>query len=171
MRALIEVLRRVASLFHRRELEDRLSEEIQFHVDQQIAENLRTGLSPDDARRQALIRFGGVERVREQTRDEFRAAPLEHLARDVRYGLRSLRRNPGFTAMAVLSLAIGIGANTAIFGVAYAVLFRQSPLAHPEALVNVYGGDGAQQFNPMSYPDIEDLRRGTTQVFSGVAAS
>jgi len=171
MRALAEVVRRVGSLFRRREIEDRLAEEIRFHVEQQIAEQLHAGLSPDEARRQALIRFGGVEQVREQTRDEFRAAPLEHLARDVRYGLRSLRRHPGFTAMALLSLAIGIGANTAIFGVAYAVLFRQSPLADPDTLVNVYEAETPGQFNPMSYPNIEDLRRGTTQVFSGMAAS
>ena len=129
MRALAEVVRRFGSWFRRRELEDRLSEEIRFHVEQQIEEHLRAGMAPDEARRLAMIRFGGIEHVREQTRDEFRAAPLEHLARDVRYGLRSLRRHPGFTAMAVLSLAMGIGANAAIFGVAYAVLFRQSPLA------------------------------------------
>jgi hypothetical protein len=171
MRALREVVRRFGSWFRRRELEDRLSEEIRFHVEQQIEEHLRAGMAPDEARRLAMIRFGGVEHVREQTRDEFRAAPLEHLARDVRYGLRSLRRHPGFTAMAVLSLAMGIGANAAIFGVAYAVLFRQSPLADPDTLVNIYEAESAGQFNPMSYPNIEDLRRGTTQVFSGIAAS
>ena len=102
----------------RRELEDRLEDEIRFHVEQQTEKNRRAGMTPDEARRQALIRFGGVEQVRERTRDEFRAAPIENLARDVRYGLRSLRRHPGFSAMAVLSLAIGIGANATIFGVA-----------------------------------------------------
>src|SRR5687768_8497192 len=167
MRTLTEVWRRLRWLGRRWEIEHRLDDEIRFHVEQQVEKNQRAGMSPDEARRQALIRFGGVEQVREQTRDEFRAAPLEHLARDVRYGLRSLRRHPGFTAMAVLSLAIGIGANTAIFGVAYAVLFRQSPLADPETLVNIYESDS----NPMSFPNIEDLRRGTTHVFSGIAAS
>jgi hypothetical protein len=72
--------------------------------------------------------------------------------------------------MAVLSLAIGIGANTTIFGWRYALLFRQSPLADPDTLVNIYEGE-AGQFIPLSYPNIEDLRRGTTQVFSGIAAS
>src|SRR5688572_5848462 len=171
MGAIADVLRRLRALVHRRELEERLDDEIRFHVEQQIEKNQRAGMAPAEARRQALIRFGGVEQVREQTRDQFRAAPLEHLARDVRYGLRSLRRHPGFTAMAVLSLAIGIGANTAIFGVAYAVLFRQSPLADPGTLVNIYEAESVGQFNPMSYPNIEDLRRGTTQVFSGIAAS
>ena len=142
MRALVDAWRRLRSLGRRRELEDRLDDEIRFHVEQQIEKNQRAGLTSTEARRQAMIRFGGVEQTRERTRDEFRAAPLEHLVRDVRYGLRSLRRHPGFTAMAVLSLAIGIGANTAIFGVAQAMLFRKSPLAHSETLVNVYGGDG-----------------------------
>ena len=167
MRALIEVWRRLRWLGRRREIEDRLDDEIRFHVEQQIEKNQRAGMSPDEARRQAFVRFGGVEQARERTRDEFRAAPLEHLARDVRYGLRSLRRHPGFTAMAVLSLAIGIGANAAIFGVAHAVLFRQSPLTDPDTLVNIYESES----NPMSYPNIEDLRRGTTDVFSGIAAS
>ena len=128
----------------RQELEDRLDDEIRFHVEQQTEKNRRAGMTPDEARRQALIRFGGVEQVRERTRDEFRAAPIENLARDVRYGLRSLRRHPGFSAMAVLSLAIGIGANATIFGVAHAVLFRQSPLADPDTLVNIYEAEGAR---------------------------
>ena len=171
MGALADVLRRLRSLGRRRELEDRLDDEIRFHVEQQTEKNRRAGMTPDEARRQALIRFGGVEQVRERTRDEFRAAPIENLARDVRYGLRSLRRHPGFSAMAVLSLAIGIGANATIFGVAHAVLFRQSPLADPETLVNIYEAEGGRGFNPMSHPNIEDLRKGTTHVFRGIAAS
>jgi putative ABC transport system permease protein len=171
MSALADVLRRLRSLGRRRELENRLDDEIRFHVEQQIEKNRRAGMPPDEARRQALIRFGGVEQVRERTRDEFRAAPIENLARDVRYGLRSLRRHPGFSAMAVLSLAIGIGANAAIFGVAHAVLFRKSPLDHLETLVNVYETEGGRGFNPMSHPNIEDLRKATTQIFSGIAAS
>ena len=112
----------------RRELEDRLDDEIRFHVEQQTEKNRRAGMAPDEARRQALIRFGGVEQVREGTRDEFRGAAIESAARDVRYALRALRRHPGFSAMAMLSLAIGIGANTAIFGIVRATLFHQSPL-------------------------------------------
>jgi predicted permease len=171
MGRLTETLRRLRSLSRRRELDDRLDDEIRFHVEQQIEKNRRAGMGPDEARRQALIRFGGVEQARERTRDEFRAAALENLARDVRYGLRSLRRHPGFSAMAVLSLAIGIGANSAIFGVVRAVLFRESPLVEPETLVNIYEVRSARGFNPMSYPNIEDLRDDTTEVFSGIAAS
>ena len=171
MGALADMLRRLRSLVLRRELEDRLDDEIRFHVEQQIEKNRRAGMTPDEARRQALIRFGGVQQMREQTRDEFRPALMENLARDVRYGLRSLRRHPGFTAMAVLSLAIGIGANATIFGVAQAVLFRGSPLVQPETLVNIYETEEGRGFNPLSHPNIEDLRKGTSQVFTGIAAS
>ena len=171
MGTLADMWRWLRSFGRRRELEDRLDDEIRFHVEQQTEKNRRAGMAPDEARRQALIRFGGVEQVREGTRDEFRAARIENLARDVRYGLRSLRRHPAFSAMAVLSLAIGIGANAAIFGVVQTMLFRASPLAQPETLVNIYETEGGRGFNPMSHPNIEDLRKGTTQVFSGIAAS
>src|SRR5262245_25808241 len=123
MRALVDVVRRLGSLLRRQKLEDRLDEEMRFHVEQQIEKNRRAGMATDEARRQALIRFGGVEQTREHTRDEFRGAYLETLARDVRYGLRALRRQPAFSAMAVLSLAIGIGANAVIFGVVHSVIF------------------------------------------------
>ncbi|HEY1308875.1 MAG TPA: ABC transporter permease [Vicinamibacterales bacterium] len=171
MGLLVDMLRRLRSLGRRSELEDRLDDEIRFHVEQQVEKNRLAGMTPDEARRQALIRFGGMEQTREATRDEFRAARIEHLSRDVRYGLRSLRRHPAFTAMAVLSLAIGIGANTVIFGIIQTILFRASPVAHPETLVNIYETEGGQGFNPMSHPDIEDLRKATTQTFSGIAAS
>src|SRR5262245_17746828 len=98
MRALADVVRRLGSFGRRRGLEDGLDDEIRFHVEQQTEKNRRDGMTMDEARRQALIRFGGMEQARERTRDEFRGALLDNLARDVRYGLRSLRRHPGFTA-------------------------------------------------------------------------
>jgi macrolide transport system ATP-binding/permease protein len=171
MAALIDLWRRMWSLVRRGELDDRLNDEIRFHVEQQTEKNRRAGMSPGEARRQALILFGGVEQTRERTRDEFRGARIENLARDVRYGLRSLRRHTAFSVMAVLSLAIGIGANAAIFGVVQTMLFRNSPVADPETLVNVYETEGGRGFNLLSSPNIEDLRKGTTQVFSGIAAS
>ena len=171
MGVLAEALRRLRWLTRRQHLEDRLDDEIRFHVEQQIEKNQRAGMSRDEARRQALIRFGGVEQMRERTRDEFRAGPIEQLARDVRYGLRSLRRHPGFSAMAVLSLAIGIGANATIVGIAHAVLFHESPFDDPGRLVNIYEAESGREFNPMSHPNIEDLRKGTTHVFTEIAAS
>ena len=120
------------------ELEDRLDDEIRFHVEQQTEKNRRAGMAPDEARRQALIRFGGVEQVRERTRDEFRAARIETSRATSATACARCAGIPAFSAMAVLSLAIGIGANATIFGVAHAVLFRQSPLDDPETLVNIY---------------------------------
>jgi predicted permease len=171
MRALVDVWRRFCLLGRRRELEERLADEIRFHVEQQTEKNRGAGMAPDDARRRALIRFGGLEQVRERTRDEFRAAPLENLGRDVRYGWRSLRRHPAFSAMAVLSLAIGIGANAAILGIVQAVLFHGSPLVRPETLVNIYETEGERRSGPLSHPNIEDLRQGTSGIFSGIVAS
>jgi predicted permease len=171
MGALGDLWRTLRSLGRRREFENRLDDEIRFHVEQQIEKNRRAGMTPGEARRQALIRFGGVEQMRERTRDEFRAAPLENLARDVRCGLRSLRRHPAFTAMAVLSLAIGIGANSVIFGAAHAVLFRQSPLDDPGTLFNIYETEGGRGFNLLSHPNVEDLRQATAGVFRGIAVS
>ncbi len=171
MRALVDVWRRLRSLGRRRELEERLDDEIRFHVEQQTEKSRRAGLAPDEARRTALIRFGGIEQMRERTRDEFRAALLESLARDVRYGWRSLRRHPAFSAMAVLSLAIGIGANAAILGIVQTVLFHDSPLVRPETLVNIYETEGQRRSGPLSHPNIEDLRKGTTGIFSGIVAS
>jgi macrolide transport system ATP-binding/permease protein len=171
MGARLDLWRRLRSLGRRRTLEDRLDDEIRFHVEQQIDKNRRAGMAPDEARRQALIRFGGVEQTRERTRDEFRAATIDTLGRDIRYGVRSLRRHPAFSAMAVLSLAIGIGGNAVIFAVVHAVLFAGSPLVRPDTLVNVYETESGGGFNPVSHANIEDLRKGTTAVFSGIAVS
>jgi putative ABC transport system permease protein len=137
MGALREVWRRIRSLRGRQELESGLEDEIRFHVDQQTEKNRRAGMPSDEARRQALIRFGGVERAREQTRDEFRAATLENLARDFRFGWRALLRAPGFTAVVVLTLALGIGATTAMFTVVDGVLLRPLPYPDQERLIEI----------------------------------
>jgi predicted permease len=134
---LAEGWRRLRSWRRRHELENGLEDEIQFHVDQQTAKYLRAGMTPDAARRRALVRFGGVEHVREQTRDEFRAAAIENLARDVRFGWRALVRAPGFTAVAVLTLAIGIGATTAMFSIVNGVLLRPLPYPEQERLIEI----------------------------------
>ena len=103
-------------------------------------------MSPDEARRQALLRFGGVEQVRERTRDEFRAARLEDLVRDVRFGWRALLRAPGFLIVAVITLALGIGATTAMFSVVYGVLLRPLPYPDQDRLVEIVhqGANGGQ---------------------------
>src|SRR5512145_3089781 len=112
MGSIQEAWHRLRGIAGRDGVERGLSEEIRFHIDQQTDKNIRAGMDPSEARRQALIRFGGVERVKEATRDEFRANLLEDFLRDIRYGIRALRRTPAFTAVGTLTLALGIGANT-----------------------------------------------------------
>jgi predicted permease len=160
----------VVSLLRRRRFDTDLADELAFHIRAREEHWEAHGLSKAEARRRARLEFGSVDKTSAEVGDVRRGAWVEHVARDVRYGLRALRRHPGFSAMAVLSLAIGIGANAAIFGIVQTVLFHESPLAHPETLVNLYETEGGQGFNPLSFPNIEDLRTGTTGVFSGIAA-
>ena len=126
---------RLQSLFHKQQLEDELSDEIQSHIEMQIDDLVSQGMSRQEARYVALRKFGGVDQVKETYR-EWRTLPwIETFFRDLRYGLRMLRRSPVMTAVAILSLALGIGANTALFSVVDAVLLKTLPVEQPEQLL------------------------------------
>ena len=126
------------SIARRRTLEGGIDDEMRFHIEQ-LTEKLRQrGLSPEEARRQAMLKFGGLEGLKDSTRDEIRPALLEDSIRDVRHGVRLLLRAPGFTAAAILTLALGIGATAAIFSVVRTVMLRPLPYREPERLVSVW---------------------------------
>ena len=124
----------VRNLFHRRSMEAELDAELRAHIEQQTEKYIKSGMSPEAAGRRARLELGGVEQIKEDVRDSWGVRTISELAQDVRYGLRQLRRNPGFAIVAILTLTLSIGANTAIFSLADAVMFRMLPVANPGEL-------------------------------------
>jgi putative ABC transport system permease protein len=149
----------------KREFEAEMSEELRDHLEQQTAVNIAVGMTPEEARRQARRQLGAVEGVKESCREERRGFWLETLCADVRYGLRIMRRNPGFSCVAVLTLALGIGANTAIFSLIDAILLRVLPVRSPGQLVEVMPADRHGDNAGMSLVTLEEIE-GQQRVFS-----
>ena len=158
-------------LLHRPELDQELEDEIGYHVEAKTEENIAKGMLPEEARRAARIELGGVEQAKESMRSVRTGAWLETLLQDIRFGLRMLRKNPGFTTVAVLTLALGIGANTAIFSVVYGIAFRPLPYRDANRLVVVWVHrmEDANSRSPASLPDFRDWQR-QNAVFEGLAA-
>ncbi len=153
------------NLVHRDQIERDLDEEVQAHVELLVDEKIRAGMNPHAARRAAALELGGVDAVKEQVREIRSGAIAEQFLQDIRYAARLLRRNPIFTLTATLSLAIGIGANTTIFTVANALLFRPpAGVVEPDRVVDigVTRSPGGFNFNPSSYPNYLDIRERTT---------
>jgi len=159
------------SMFRRKLLDRDLDEELQAYLELVSAEKVREGVSSQEAYRDARLETGGVEQVRQRVRDIRAGGSLDRLSQDIRYGIRTLAKNPAFTLVAMATLALGTGANTAMFSLLDQVVLRLLPVSHPEQLVIVRetGNHYGNRFGPntVSWPMFEDLRD-NNQVFSGM---
>jgi len=156
MKLLKRFFARLSGYANKRAQDERISEEIEAHIAMQTAENLRAGLSPVEARRQAILKFGGREAIKEDYRSERGLVFFDNLARDLRLAIRMLRKSPGFTAVAVLTLAMAIGANAVVFGVLNALILHPLHVPQAESLYGIQHGNDALSYQ--SYPDYLDLR-------------
>src|SRR5689334_11080614 len=141
MKRFREWILRIDGLFNKQRKDRELDDEIESHLQLHIEDSVRLGLTPEEARRQAVIRLGGIESMKEAYRDQRGLPMLETFWQDIRYGARMLRKNPSFAAVAVLTLALGIGANTAIFSVLDKLILRTLPVQAPERLVGFAGDE------------------------------
>ncbi len=164
------VWRRMISLLRSGRLDRDMDDELRFHLERHIEDNIKKGMAAQEARLAALRAFGGVEQVKEQCRDARGIRFVEDLWQDLRYGLRMLRKSPGFTTAAVLSVALGIGANTAIFSVTDALMLRMLPVEKPEELLvlkKVSPGGGDDPFSYLAFTQFRD----TASAFKGMLAA
>ena len=151
-----EILTAFDALTHRTREERRMNDEMQFHLDMEARQLMSEhGMSEDEARQAAKRAFGGVERHKDAVRDERGTSWLEELAQDARFGLRTLSRRPGFTTVASLTLALGIGASTALFGVVKAVLLTPLPYSRPEGIAVLWSAWKGFDQTWLSYDEYE----------------
>jgi hypothetical protein len=135
---LSDFLIRVRALFRHKAVERELDDELQFHFEQQVEKFVQSGMPSQEARRRARLMFGGTEEIKEECRDARGVVFLENLLQDLRYGLRTMRKSPGFTAVVVLTLALGIGVNTALFTIVHGVLLSPLPFPRSDRLVSLW---------------------------------
>ncbi len=152
---------RLRSIFHRQQVDSELDEELQYHLDMKIEENLAKGMSRDEARRSALLALDGMDQIKEKCREVRGFRLLGEMRQDLGYSVRQLVHNPGFAILAILVLSLGIGANTAAVSIIDQLIFRPLPVLEPDRLVSI---------SQSSYLDYIDLRN-DGQAFSGVAAT
>ncbi len=161
MRVFDKLRLRLRSLFLRRNVESELEAELRFHLDQLVEENTARGLRPEEARSLALLKVGGITQFQEECRDMRRVNYIDDLSRDLRYAVRNLHRNPGFAALAVLIMALGMGANTAVFSVVNAVLLKPLSYRDPDRIVTLSNLSRSREASSalskqVSIPDFQD---------------
>src|SRR5579871_707520 len=165
-------MKRMLNWFRLRRLENDLDRELEYHVDRRVSDLIHSGLPEPEARRRAALELGGATQVREEVRDIWLTRWLRDFVYDLRFSARSFLRGPSFTATAVLSLALGIGATTAIYSLVDQVVLHALPVGHPDRLVLIdWNGDQLAEtfgsYNLMSYPICRDLQQ-QKRFFEGV---
>jgi hypothetical protein len=170
MRHLRAWLLRWGGLFHGKQGSREFAEEMECHLQMHIDDNLRSGMDPQEARRQALIKLGGVQQAKENYRDRSTLPVIEMLWSDIRFGARVLWKNRAFTIVAILTLSLGIGGNTAIFSIVNGVLLNPLPFPQPEQLVALHESKPNFDKGSISYPNFLDWQK-DNHTFSAMAVS